>query len=69
MTRSMFVVLKSLEPDTDIPLVLAYNMSHYESVHPDTHLDIEETVNLVKKYLNGQYEFGKHDLPQLLVWI
>jgi hypothetical protein len=53
-------------PDTDIPVVLAYNMSHYESLHPSEDSDTEKTVTLVQHYLTGQYAFGKQDLPYLL---
>ena len=53
-------------PDTEVPVVLAYNMSHYESLHPSEDSDIEKIVTLVQQYLTGQYAFGKHDLPFLL---
>ena len=53
-------------PDTDIPIVLAYNMSHYESLHPSTDSDTEKTAKLVQQYLQGNYKFGRKDLPYLL---
>ena len=34
--------------DTDIPVILAYNQVHYESLHPFTEHDIEETKMLVR---------------------
>ena len=55
-----------VEPDTEIPVVLAYNMSHYESLHPETDTDVEKTVCMVREYLTGKYKFGKKDLPFLL---
>ena len=53
-------------PDTEIPVVLAYDLSHYESLHTVGDADILSTVNLVGEYLNGNYAFGKVDLPNLL---
>ena len=55
-----------VEPDTQIPIVLAYNMSHYESVHPADKSDEEKSVNLVNQYVTGSYMYGKKDLPFLL---
>ena len=52
--------------DSDIPVVLAYNQVHYESLHPSTSEDIEKTKLLVNTYLNGEYGFNKNDI-QLLV--
>ena len=56
----------NVNPDSDIPIVLSYNLSHYESIHPCTDKDIKATVNLVREYLGGSYRFGKKDLPFLL---
>ena len=53
-------------PDTETPLVLAYNQVHYESMHPLLEDDIEVTRNLVSSYLVGGYQFGNADLPYLL---
>ena len=53
-------------PDNETPVVLAYNMSHYESLHPCTETDISETTNLVKEYLENRYRFKRKDLPFLL---
>ena len=54
-----------VKPDTDIPIILAYNMSHYESMEPCTDADVITTVNLVKEYQEGRYGFTKKDLPFL----
>ena len=55
-----------VEPNTSIPVVVAYNMSHYESLHPLTPADIEKTKELVNQYQSGTYTFSKDDLPFLL---
>ena len=44
-------------PDTDVPICLAYNQSHYESLIPCSHEDIEKTVSLSKQVtLNFFYQ-------------
>ena len=52
-------------PDSEIPITLAYNMWHYESIEPCGKNDIQETINLVKKYEAGNYEFSRKDFPYL----
>ena len=44
----------NVQPDTEIPIVLAYNMSHYESMEPCAMADIQRTVQLVKEYEEGR---------------
>ena len=56
----------NVRPDTNIPVVLAYNMSHYESMEPCTDHDTQSTVALVNEYLEGRYRYNKHDLPHLI---
>ena len=51
-----------VQPDVEIPLVMAYNLSHYESMHPVKESDTKETMKLASAYLNGSYQFGKKDL-------
>ena len=46
----------NVQSDTDIPIVLCYNMSHYESLEPCTEHDVQATVNLVKDY-KGRYHY------------
>ena len=53
-------------PDSDIPLVLAYNMSHYESMHPCSQDDEQLTINLVNDFLAGTYIFQGKDINFLL---
>ena len=56
----------NVEPSTNIPVVLAYDMSHYESLHPSANSDIEKTIELVQQYQAGNYPFSHADLPFLL---
>jgi hypothetical protein len=56
----------NVRPDTEVPIVLAYNLSHYESMHPCTEADTQSTVNLVKEYQEGRYRYTGKDLPFLL---
>ena len=56
----------NIQPDTDIPIILAYNLSHYESMHPSTDADTRATAELVKEYLGNGYRFDKNDFPFLL---
>ena len=55
-----------VNPDNEVPVVLSYNLSHYESIHPLKQTDIQATVNLVKDYMGGMYRFSRKDLPYLL---
>ena len=54
------------EPSTAIPIILGYNQSHYESLHPCTNADILASINLVTEYLENRYRFSKQDLPFLI---
>ena len=56
----------NVRPDTDVPILLGYNQSHYESLHPSDQEDIQVTVNLVNCYQEGRYPFGRKDFPMLL---
>ena len=56
----------NVSPDTNIPVILSYNMSHYESMEPLTHDDVQATIDLIKDYKNGQYKYKNEDLPFLL---
>ena len=49
--------------DTEIPVCLAYDQSHYESLVPNSEEDINKTVVLSNKYLNGEYDFKMEDVP------
>ena len=55
-----------VNPDSELPLVLSYNLSHYESMHPLKENDMQVTVDLVKAYLGGRYKFGRRHLPSLI---
>ena len=55
-----------VNPDIEIPVVLSYNLSHYESMQPLNENDIQATVHLVREYLGGMYRFRRQDLSYLL---
>ena len=55
----------NVQADSEIPIVLAYNMSHYESMEPCKDLDIQATIDLVNEYQEGRYRYGKKDIPFL----
>ena len=56
--------------DSKIPVVVAYNLVHFESLHPVNEKDIQETVKLVETYSSGSYEedygFTKQSMPFLV---
>ena len=54
------------KPDSTIPIVLAYDLSHYESLHPANVIDIAETINLVNVYAEGRYMLTYRDLENLV---
>ena len=56
----------NINPDTEVPIVLAYNMSHYESMNPCTEADNQLTAILVKEYSEGRYRYGRKDMPFFL---
>ena len=55
-----------VEPDSQIPVVFAYNLVHYESMNTLDKEDDLKTIDLVQRYLTGRYEFGRKDIPHLL---
>ena len=58
--------------DSEIPVVIAYNLVHYESLHPVSEDDINETVKLVESYkqIPSRYEqdygFSGKDISYLV---
>ena len=56
----------NVQADTAIPIILGYNLSHYESFHPLSNKDILASINLVREYLGNRYRFVKKDFPFLL---
>ena len=58
--------------DTEIPIVLAYNLVHFESLHPIGQHDIEATVKLTKSYIakpsryKEEYGFTRNDMQYLV---
>ena len=59
--------------DSDIPVVLAYDLVHYESLHPIDIEDIEGTIKLVKSYISKpctyrqDYGFTRKDMKYLVL--
>ena len=51
--------------NTEIPVVMAYDQSHFESLVPDTEEDVHKTIQLKKRFLEGQYHTGIVDIPFL----
>ena len=52
-------------PNTEIPVLLAYDQSHYESLVPDTEEDIRRTVELKNRFLEGTYTKSVGEIPVL----
>ena len=52
--------------NTDIPLILAYNGSHYEGLIPEVNEDIDRSAELVRKIKNNAYAVKVSDIPCLL---
>ena len=55
-----------VQPTSEIPLVLAYNLVHYESLHPVSNEDDKKCVSLVKEIISGTYRFTYKDLRNLV---
>ena len=52
--------------DSEIPVVLAYNMSHYESMEPCSDADMKATIDLVRTYKDGRYRYTRQDISRLI---
>ena len=52
--------------DSETPVVVGYDQTHYESLHPSTDADIVKTIDLVNSYIAGTYGYHKKDLPFLI---
>ena len=58
--------------DSEIPVVVAYDLVHYESMHPVGSKDIDETVKLVNSYIAIpsryvlEYGFTRSDMKDVL---
>ena len=55
-----------VEHDSDIPVILAYDGSHYEGMIPCQPSDVEKTKNLVREVLDQTYPYQKSDIPRLI---
>ena len=56
----------NVSPDSQVPVVLCYNLSHYESLHPSDDIDIKKSIDLVKMLEEGRYDKTYHDLSNLV---
>ena len=58
--------------DDDYPVVVAYNLVHYESLHPEDQEDLEQTIKLTKSYIAKpcryleEYGFTRFDIVALI---
>ena len=56
--------------NSEIPVVVAYNLVHFESLHPVDESDIQETVRLANSYSTGGYKdaygFTRCDMSYLI---
>ena len=58
--------------DSDIPVVVAYNLVHYESLHTVESKDVDETIKLVESYIarpsryGAEYGFSREDMNTLI---
>ena len=57
--------LANRKANTKIPVLLAYNQVHFEGLVPDSHLDMEKTIELKEKYLRNEYFVKKQIFPCL----
>ena len=55
-----------VQPSTDIPILLCWSGNHYESLEPCDEEAQLGTIVLAKQFIEGKYEFTKHDLNQFL---
>ena len=55
-----------VEHDSDIPVILAYDGSHYEGMIPCEPSDVEKTKNLVREVLDQTYPYQKSDIERLI---
>jgi hypothetical protein len=53
--------------NTEIPVCLAYDQAHYESLVPDTPEDIQKTIELKESVLRGEYTLKIQDIAALKV--
>ena len=55
-----------VHPDSETPIVVAYNMYHYESLEPFNETDIEVTKALILSYTTGTYPYERKDIQYLI---
>ena len=58
--------------EDEVPVIVAYDLVHYESLHPVERQDIEETIKLTKSYIatpsryGQEYGFSRNDIADLI---
>ena len=52
--------------DSQILIILAYNLAHFESMRPASEDDQIASKNLAKMYLQGKYTFNRSDILNLI---
>ena len=58
--------------DSEIPVVVAYDLVHFESMHPVENRDIDESIKLVNSYIAtpsryaAEYGFTRSDIKELI---
>ena len=57
--------LANRSSDIEIPVIMAYDNSHYESLVPNIEEDIRKTIELKNVFLQGQYDKTNEDIPVL----
>ena len=58
--------LANRQPTSNIPLVVAYNGYHYESLIPVTDVDVRKTIVLKDQFLSKNYDSSKFDIEGFL---
>ena len=51
--------------NSDIPICLAYDQTHYEPLVPDTEDDVQKTIQLKEAFIQGYYDKQISDIPIL----
>ena len=55
-----------VEPNSEIPIVLAYDLSHYESLHPIDNDAIQTSIAQTSSIKEGNYNFSHQDFENLV---
>ena len=55
-----------VEPNSRIPIVLAYDLAHYESLHPLDDDSVQQSIALTRMIKEGNYQFSHKELAGLV---